>query len=97
VEKFAGISGNKDGLDTLPDGEFLPPHDLNCVEKYFKEQVSKTIKTVISLLVVRRILPKHNQFTCNKVVRSVSIVRFVKEVVHLEDILVVTPQQFLGQ
>jgi len=44
VEKFAGITGNKDGLDTLPDGEFLPPHDLNCVEKYFKEQVSKNYK-----------------------------------------------------
>ncbi len=44
VEKFAGITGNKDGLDTLPDGEFLAPHDLNCVEKYFKEQVSKQFK-----------------------------------------------------
>ncbi len=39
VEKFAGISGNKDGLDNLPDGEFLPPMDLNCVEKYFKEKL----------------------------------------------------------
>ena len=27
VEKFAGISGNKDGLDTLPDPEFLPAWD----------------------------------------------------------------------
>ena len=44
VEKFAGITGNKDGIDTLPDGEFLKPHDLNCVEKYFKEQVSKQYK-----------------------------------------------------
>ncbi|SDG13204.1 Choline dehydrogenase [Dyadobacter soli] len=44
VEKFAGITGNKDGIDTLPDGEFLVPHDLNCVEKYFKEQVSKQYK-----------------------------------------------------
>jgi len=44
VEKFAGITGNKDGIDTLPDGEFLRPHDLNCVEKYFKEQVSKQYK-----------------------------------------------------
>jgi len=25
VEKFVGISGNKDGLPNLPDGEFLPP------------------------------------------------------------------------
>ncbi|MHA4742518.1 GMC oxidoreductase [Dyadobacter sp. MSC1_007] len=44
VEKFVGITGNKDGLDTLPDGEFMVPHDLNCVEKYFKEQVSKQYK-----------------------------------------------------
>ena len=41
VEKFAGISGNKDGIDTLPDGEFLPADDLTCVETYFKEQVAK--------------------------------------------------------
>lgn len=41
VEKFAGISGNKDGLDILPDGEFLPPIELSCVEKYFQESVAK--------------------------------------------------------
>lgn len=39
VEKFVGISGNRDGLDTLPDGEFLPPHEMSCVEKYFKQKV----------------------------------------------------------
>jgi len=33
VEKFAGISGSKEGLAHLPDGQFLPPMDLNCVEK----------------------------------------------------------------
>ncbi|GHB35476.1 GMC oxidoreductase [Mongoliitalea lutea] len=33
VEKFAGISGNKDGYWVLPDGEFQPPMPLNCVEK----------------------------------------------------------------
>ena len=41
VEKFAGISGNKDGLDTLPDGEFLPAWELTCVENHFKNIVSK--------------------------------------------------------
>jgi choline dehydrogenase-like flavoprotein len=41
VEKFAGISGNKDGLDVLPDGEFLPPLELSCVENYFKNFVAK--------------------------------------------------------
>ena len=44
VEKFAGISGNKDGLPNLPDGEFLPPLELTCVENYFKEFVSKNYK-----------------------------------------------------
>jgi choline dehydrogenase-like flavoprotein len=44
VERFAGISGNKDGLPQLPDGEFLPPHEMTCVEKYFKEQMAKAYK-----------------------------------------------------
>jgi len=33
VEKFAGISGSKEGLAVLPDGEFQPPMDMNVVEK----------------------------------------------------------------
>jgi len=44
VEKFAGISGNKDGLDELPDGEFLPAWELNCVEDYFKKFVASNYK-----------------------------------------------------
>ncbi len=41
VEKFAGIAGHKDGLDILPDGEFLPPYQMSCVEKYFKAEMAK--------------------------------------------------------
>ena len=44
VEKFAGISGNKDGLDTLPDGEFLPPWELNCVEKEIQSKIMAAYK-----------------------------------------------------
>ncbi|MGZ3835999.1 MAG: GMC oxidoreductase, partial [Mucilaginibacter sp.] len=33
VEQFAGISGNRDGLSILPDGDFMPAMDMNCVEK----------------------------------------------------------------
>jgi choline dehydrogenase-like flavoprotein len=40
VEKFAGISGNKDGLETMPDGEFLPPWELNCVEKDMQKKIN---------------------------------------------------------
>ena len=34
VETFAGISGSLEGLPQLPDGKFLPPMELNCVEKH---------------------------------------------------------------
>lgn len=37
VEKFIGICGNKDGLEAMPDGEFLPPFDLNVVEQHLKD------------------------------------------------------------
>ncbi len=33
VERFAGISGQREGLPQLPDGQFLPPMEMNCVEK----------------------------------------------------------------
>ena len=41
VEKFAGISGNKDGLAVIPDGEFLPPMEMNCLEKHVQESLKK--------------------------------------------------------
>lgn len=41
VEQFAGISGNKDGLAELPDGDFLPAFPLNAVEDYFKKTVAE--------------------------------------------------------
>jgi choline dehydrogenase-like flavoprotein len=44
VERFAGISGNRDGLDTLPDGEFLPPLEMSCVQDYFKDVVAEHYK-----------------------------------------------------
>ena len=40
VERHAGISGSRDGLAVLPDGEFLPPIPLNCVE----EEVAKRLR-----------------------------------------------------
>ena len=39
VERFAGISGNYDGLETLPDGEFLPAWEMNDVEKHAQGKI----------------------------------------------------------
>jgi len=36
VEHFAGISGTTEGLPQLPDGDFLPPFELTCVEEKAK-------------------------------------------------------------
>jgi choline dehydrogenase-like flavoprotein len=33
VEKFAGIQGSKEGLEVLPDSEFMPAMEMNVVEK----------------------------------------------------------------
>ena len=33
AERCAGISGSKEGLPQLPDGQFLPPMEMTCVEK----------------------------------------------------------------
>ncbi|WP_020568008.1 GMC oxidoreductase [Neolewinella persica] len=41
VEKFAGISGEAIGLPQLPDSHFLPPMELNCVEKSVKQRLEK--------------------------------------------------------
>lgn len=44
VELFAGISGNKDGIENLPDGEFLPPWEFNCAEKNMQQKVNAHYK-----------------------------------------------------
>ncbi len=41
AEKFIGVSGTTDGIPHLPDGYYLPPMEMNCVETHFKETVEK--------------------------------------------------------
>jgi choline dehydrogenase-like flavoprotein len=42
VETFIGVSGRAEGLPQLPDGKFLPPMDLNCVEEVFRDKMAET-------------------------------------------------------
>ena len=39
VETFVGVSGQKEGLKQIPDGKFLPPFPLNCVEQHLRNAV----------------------------------------------------------
>lgn len=41
VESYAGISGQKEGLAQLPDGKFLPPMEMNCLEKHVKKRIEE--------------------------------------------------------
>jgi choline dehydrogenase-like flavoprotein len=41
VETYAGISGQAEGLPHLPDGQFLPAMEMNCLELHFREELKK--------------------------------------------------------
>jgi choline dehydrogenase-like flavoprotein len=44
VEKFVGISGNRDGLETLPDSEVMKAWEMNCAEQHIKEKINAAYK-----------------------------------------------------
>lgn len=44
VEKFIGVCGTKDGIEAMPDGEYLPPFDFNCVESHIQQTVKANYK-----------------------------------------------------
>lgn len=44
VEQYVGISGQNEGLAQLPDGKFMPPMEMNCLEKHTKDRMAKHFK-----------------------------------------------------
>lgn len=44
IESYAGISGSRDGIPNLPDGNFLPPFEMNAFEKHIRERLKKNFK-----------------------------------------------------
>lgn len=41
VEKFIGVCGEKAGIPSMPDGEFLTAYELNAVERHFKKVIKE--------------------------------------------------------
>ena len=69
VEKFAGIAGTKEGLDVLPDGQFLPPVPLNIVEKDVAKRIEKAFKGTRHMIHSRTAnitqpMPEQNRVGC---------------------------------
>ncbi len=53
VEKFAGISGSRDGLAQLPDGQFMPAMDMTIVEKDVAARIKEHYKGKRSMIIGR--------------------------------------------
>ena len=49
VEQFIGVSGQVENLPNLPDGKFLPPMELNCVELELKKAVKDKLGRLITI------------------------------------------------
>ena len=53
VEKFAGISGSRDGLAQLPDGQFMPAMDMTIVEKDVAARIKNHYKGKRAMIIGR--------------------------------------------
>ena len=49
VESFIGVSGRAENLPQLPDGKFLPPMDLNCVETHLQQAMAEKFKRKMTI------------------------------------------------
>lgn len=67
AEQFAGISGNKDGLPILPDGDFMPPMEMNVVEKDVSKRLKEYYKEARHMIIGRTAnitVPHNNRTNC---------------------------------
>lgn len=61
VEKFAGISGQKEGYAPLPDSVFMPPMEMNCVELAVKNGIESNFRNrIMTIGRVANITRPHN-------------------------------------
>ncbi|MET0535573.1 MAG: GMC family oxidoreductase [Steroidobacter sp.] len=49
VESYIGVSGQAENTPQLPDGKFLPPMELNCVEKHFKQVMADKFGRLLTI------------------------------------------------
>jgi choline dehydrogenase-like flavoprotein len=67
AERFAGISGNRDGLAVLPDGDFMPAMEMNVVEKDVAARLKKHYNNLRPMIIGRTAnitKPHHNRVNC---------------------------------
>jgi choline dehydrogenase-like flavoprotein len=61
AERFAGISGQKENLAQLPDGQFLPPMEMNCLEQQVRRRIADSFSgRVMTIGRVANLTQPHN-------------------------------------
>ncbi|MFY0600541.1 MAG: GMC family oxidoreductase [Cyclobacteriaceae bacterium] len=61
VESYIGVSGQAEGLPHLPDGKFLPPMELNCLEQHVRKSISDKFEDrLLTIGRVANITQNHN-------------------------------------
>ncbi len=67
AERFAGIQGSLEGLEVLPDGDFMPAMELNCVEKDVAAKIKAHFKGSRHMIIGRSAnltQPHHDRTNC---------------------------------
>ncbi|MFD2919293.1 GMC oxidoreductase [Terrimonas rubra] len=67
VERFAGIQGSKEGLEVLPDGDFMPAMEMNIVEKDLAARIKKHYNNTRHMFIGRSAnltQPHHDRVNC---------------------------------
>ncbi len=67
AERFAGIQGSLEGLEVLPDGDFMPAMELNCVEKDVAAKIKNHFKGSRHMIIGRSAnltQPHHDRTNC---------------------------------
>ncbi|MCW5965361.1 MAG: GMC family oxidoreductase [Bryobacterales bacterium] len=49
VERYVGISGQAEGLKSLPDSIFMPPMKLTCAEEHMRKQLKTKMDRVLTI------------------------------------------------
>jgi choline dehydrogenase-like flavoprotein len=67
AEKFAGIQGSLEGLDVLPDGDFMPAMEMNIVEKDVAAKIKQHYQNERHMFIGRSAnitQPHHDRTNC---------------------------------
>ena len=60
VESYIGVSGSREGLESMPDGKFLPPMNLSCGGKRARQVLGKKFGWVVMPDRVANLTVAHN-------------------------------------